>query len=57
MFVVNHIDKSFRDREDEIHVGHNLAWSLSAGDRAAIMGESGAGKTTLMNIITGLDTV
>ncbi len=57
MFELKHIDKAFRDREDEIHVARDLSWSLGAGDNAALMGESGAGKTTLMNIIAGLDTV
>ena len=57
MFELKHIDKAFRDREDEIHVARDLSWSLGAGHNAALMGESGAGKTTLMNIIAGLDTV
>ena len=57
MFELKHIDMAFRDREDEIHVARDLSWSLGAGDNAALMGESGAGKTTLMNIIAGLDTV
>ena len=51
MFELKHIDKSFRDREDEILVANDLSWSVGAGDNAALMGESGAGKTTLMNIL------
>lgn len=57
MFELTNIDKSFRDRDEVIHIARGLSWSLSAGENAALMGESGAGKTTLMNIIAGLDHV
>lgn len=57
MFELTNIDKSFRDRDEVIHIARDLSWSLSAGENAALMGESGAGKTTLMNIIAGLDHV
>ena len=51
MFELKHIDKSFRDRDDIIHVARDLSWCLGSGEGVALMGESGAGKTTLMNII------
>ena len=57
MFELKHIDKSFRDREDIIHVARDLSWCLGPGESVALMGESGAGKTTLMHIIAGLDTL
>ena len=57
MFELTNIEKSFRDRDEVIHIACDLSWSLSAGENAALMGESGAGKTTLMNIIAGLDHV
>ena len=57
MFELIHIDKSFRDRDEIIHVARDLSWCVGSGDSVALMGESGAGKTTLMNIIAGLDTV
>tara|TARA_B100001057_G_scaffold490640_1_gene579328 strand:- start:152 stop:814 length:663 start_codon:yes stop_codon:yes gene_type:complete len=57
MLKLKQVDKSFRDRGDIIHVARDLSWCLGSGESAALMGESGAGKTTLMNIIAGLDTV
>ena len=57
MFELKHIDKSFRDRDDIIHIARDLSWCLGSGEGVALMGESGAGKTTLMNIIAGLDTL
>ena len=34
----------------------NLSWRIEPGEYVAIMGESGVGKSTLLNIIAGLDT-
>lgn len=34
----------------------NLSYALKAGEYVAIMGESGVGKSTLLNLIAGLDT-
>ena len=57
MFELKRIDKSFCDRDEVIHVMRDLSWCVDSGESAALMGESGAGKTTLMNIIAGLDAV
>ena len=57
MLKLKQVDKSFRDRGDVIHVAKDLSWYVGSGESAALMGESGAGKTTLMNIIAGLDSV
>ena len=34
----------------------DLNYTLNAGEYVAVMGESGVGKSTLLNLIAGLDT-
>jgi putative ABC transport system ATP-binding protein len=44
-----------RYRPDRPPVLDGLSFELAAGDYVAIMGESGVGKSTLLNVIAGLD--
>jgi putative ABC transport system ATP-binding protein len=54
MLAVRGIAKSFAGpRPRTLYAGVDLA--LGAGDYVAIMGESGIGKSTLLNLIAGLD--
>lgn len=51
---VRHLSKSYpgpRSRD----VLHDVSFDLKAGEYVAIMGESGVGKSTLLNLIAGLD--
>lgn len=55
MLSVRQISKTYigpRSRE----VLHRVSLDLAAGEYVAIMGESGVGKSTLLNLIAGLDT-
>ena len=56
MVKLKQVDKSFRDRGDVIHVARDLSWFVGSGESAALMGESGAGKTTLFKMLTDVET-
>ena len=52
MLNVEQISKTFRERR----VLDRVSLELASGDRVAIMGESGVGKSTFLNLIAGLET-
>lgn len=47
------LGKRFGDR----WVLRNIHWTLNRGERVALVGESGTGKSTVLNIIAGLEPV
>lgn len=52
---VQDLHKSFVEGDEEIQVLHGLHMELAEGERLAIVGESGVGKSTLLHILGGLD--
>lgn len=56
MISVKKLNKYFfRHRQNEIHVINNVGLELPEKGLTAIFGRSGCGKTTLLNVIGGLD--
>ncbi len=53
LIEVNNVYKSF----DELKVLNGISFFVNAGDSLAIVGPSGVGKSTLLKLISGLDTV
>lgn len=51
MLTVKNLTKTYHGRD----IIQNLSFSLSPGDRTGIVAPSGAGKTTLIHILAGLD--
>lgn len=52
MLELRQLSKSYAGRP----VLSQLSWTFRAGEFVAIMGDSGVGKSTLLNLIAGLDT-
>jgi len=51
MLQINGLSRQFNGRT----VLHDISLQLQAGEYVAIVGESGVGKSTLLNLIAGLD--
>jgi len=52
---VSQIRKTYKMGEDELHAIKNISLTIKKGEFVAIMGASGSGKSTFMNIIGCLD--
>jgi lipoprotein-releasing system ATP-binding protein len=55
MIVVENLSKSFTSERGTVHVLKGINLKIRAGERVAVVGSSGAGKTTLMHLLGGLD--
>ncbi len=53
MLELAHIYKAYQNGKQVLS---NLTYTLKAGEYVAIMGDSGVGKSTLLNLIAGLDS-
>lgn len=55
MITVNSLSKSFVTDRGQVDVLKQVSLDIASGERIAIVGASGAGKTTLMHLLGGLD--
>ncbi len=56
LIQIEHLTKTYVLGEVEVHALRGISLDISAGEFAAIMGASGSGKSTFMNILGCLDT-
>lgn len=49
------LTKTFRSGDDDLIVFSNMTFEVTRGERVAIIGESGTGKSTLLYLLGGLD--
>lgn len=54
--TLDEITKTYRMGEVEIHAVDHISFSIEKGEFVVIVGPSGAGKTTVLNILGGMDT-
>jgi ABC-type lipoprotein export system ATPase subunit len=52
---VNSVSKSYKDKTESLSVLSKISFGLESGQFCTLFGPSGIGKTTLLNIIGGLD--
>jgi putative ABC transport system ATP-binding protein len=55
IIAVEHVTKQVTDSTGVLTILHDIDFSLTARQSAAIVGASGSGKSTLLSIIAGLD--
>ena len=55
LIQIEGLSKSFETAEGSLEVLRGLDFEIQAGDRVAIMGQSGVGKSTLLHILGTLD--
>ncbi len=55
--LIDHIDKKFIRGSHETEVLKDVTLGVEQGEYVSIIGHSGCGKTTLLNIVAGLTPV
>lgn len=57
MIKLQNVKKAYHRKNAEVHVFDDLNFSINEGDFYAVMGPSGTGKSTFLNLVGGVDRV
>lgn len=57
MIKLQHVKKSYHRKNSEVRVFDDLNFEIDKGDFYAVMGPSGTGKSTFLNLVGGVDRV
>ncbi len=55
ILVIKNLNKSYNSLNGEVQAVHNLSLNVKDGEFLSIIGSSGCGKSTILNILAGLD--
>ena len=56
MIHLKNLSKSYTSRDEKITLFSDLDWTIESGSFIALMGASGAGKSTILSLIAGIIT-
>jgi lipoprotein-releasing system ATP-binding protein len=56
VYQINNVHKVFPENKGPVRILQDISFTVRAGESVAIVGASGCGKTTLLQMMAGLDT-
>ena len=56
VYQLSHVQKIFPENKGPVRILEDISFNVAAGESVAIVGASGCGKTTLLQMMAGLDT-
>lgn len=57
MIEIKNVTKSYGQKENKNTILHDISFDIKDGSFVSILGTSGCGKTTMLNCVSGIDTV